>query len=132
MAASEKGHPRRRRRRQLKQQQVPNWQEIARTPTDRSGLSKPRQSMGRGSSASQRRSPRTQGQSRDRLHWWEKLFGQPDRSPATPAKKQKGSKVVRKGNISNLSLRQTTANDDLWDGLNILPPKSPDRNRFGL
>ncbi|MFB2924217.1 MULTISPECIES: serine hydrolase [Aerosakkonema] len=128
MAASEKGHPRRRRRRQLKQQQVPQRQEIARTPSDRSGLSKPQKSIVSGSSASQRRSPRTQGQNRDRLHWWEKLFGQRDREAAIPAKKHKGSKVVKKGNISHLS----TANDDLWDGLNILPPQSPDRNSVGL
>ncbi len=110
MAASDQGHPRRQRR-QLKQQQVPQRQELARTPTDRSGL-RPRPSKAEVSSALERGLPRNVGQHRHGLNWWQRLFGQPSQKPAPPARKQRGSKVGS-GNLTNLSLRQTTSKDGL-------------------
>nr|WP_275974181.1 serine hydrolase [Argonema galeatum] len=47
------------------------------------------------------------------MNWWQRLFGQPSKKPATPARKQRGSKIVGSGNLTNLSLRQTTSKDGL-------------------
>nr|WP_275994353.1 serine hydrolase [Argonema antarcticum] len=47
------------------------------------------------------------------MNWWQRLFGQPSQKPAPPARKQRGSKVVGSGNLTNLSLRPTTSKDGL-------------------
>ncbi|HEY9850122.1 MAG TPA: serine hydrolase [Leptolyngbyaceae cyanobacterium] len=109
MAASEKGNSRRQRRqRQLKQQPVPEQQEVARIRTEQPELPKSKAARAGIPPAPDSRLPsnfgKSQPQRRQTLTWWQRLFGQNTTKPAK--RRSEKASPLPTGKISSSLPRQ--------------------------